>query len=606
MHTHPTTSVRAPLVAALAAAVGIVVAASGGPAASAATPSTVVHGTVTVGGAALAGVAVGTWSPTRGLQAETTTDVHGRFTLRTPSDVAVDAFAGARPSLSHAVFTAGPEHLVRGVIGASAPAGTPSPLSETVTEALPVQLGGGHPLRFRLQRAGRLTSTVPAGATGRIAFERGEGVYGAWAKAVGGTVTSAWLVPGRYHVYWDPKAGYAPTRTWVDVTSGTTALAASALPVMAPTSTVLLRVTSGGSPVGAGVPVVQLVDGQQQPASSTDATGTAVEAGLSPGTSTFVVGEYFDDPDEGLEGPPTSDDLLPATVTVTVPPGGATVAVDVALTPAAKLTGTATVANGHTVTIAVENAHGDVVRTGSAVGPGATIALGGMPAGAYTVYAEDVEAQTYDRVAVTLPAAGGSSAPTALPRRLTPSIPDPVVRGRSVSGEAGSVTLTSSTRTGSFSRTHVWASSGRYSIAVLPGRYVPKVVTRLHEQRTAAAVTITGSRRLDLAPGPRFAGVRVRLAVHGHPVAEDLQVHGPRVPDLDGRPSTVFDLTRTSSRGVSAASSLRAGRYTWVRSLGPLPAVDGPWYYGVPAGSFTLRSGRTLDLGTRSIAVRGG
>lgn len=587
--------------AALTAGVAIAAAgllASAAPAEAAAT--TAVRGTVTLDGRPLAGVPVGTWRQGHGVLATATTDSAGRFVLRSPRGVAVEAFAGSKPSASKAVFADGDDRLVRGVIGRGAPAHLAAALAQRVTPASPSRLGGGRALRFRLQRAARFTAASPllgrtADATGVIDIERGDGAYGTeFAADDTGAVTSGWLVPGRYHLYWAPSSPYLPARTWATLPSGaTTTLTA---PDFRRGTRVELHVTSGGAPVGAGVPVVQLVGGEEQSAPSTDSSGTAVEEGVAPGTYRFRIGQYFDDPDEGLEGPPSTDAYLTADVSVVVAAGATTASATVDLAPAGAVSGTVTgVPSTHSVLLYAEDADGLVVRSGDAAsGSGGAFTLGGLPTGTYTVFAVDTDAHEYAAESVALTAGSTASAGA-----LTPHTAEPTVHGTVAHARSGTVALEAPRVHGAILYTTFGGSigrTGRYRVRTIPGRFLAVVTANDRVTRTSGTVRYSRSTVRDQKAGPRYASATARFRVGVHPVAVDLQTRGPG--------GVLLELDPVKPVGRSTGELATPGSYSAVRVFGT-PATDGPWYYATPSIRFTLHAGKRTDLGVRHLRIVG-
>jgi hypothetical protein len=600
MHaTHSQASRRAAAaVLGAAALIGSLVAF---PSAASAAPLTTVRGIVTEDGHAVPGAPVGTWSPTKGVVATARTGADGRFTLHSPSGVAVVAYAGSKPSAAQAVFALGAEHLVRGVIGATAPKHLAGALQQRVTRAVPTRLGGGHALRFRLQEAGRFTASSPvlgtsADVTGVIMLQHGDSNYSPeFAATADGDVTSGWLVPGRYHLVWNGKA--LLERTWVTVRSGETVVAPA--PTFRTGATVRLHVTSGGSAVPEGVPAVRVVSGGVASGPSTDATGTITLRGLEPGTYRYTVGQFFDDPDEGLEGPPSSDDYLTRTVTVRVATAAGTVDQDVDLAPASKVSGSIVAPAGATTGVLVEDAAGNIVRRGTVVS--GAISVAGLPAGTYRVFAVDQDRHRYDVETVVLPTASSpADPPTALARPLEPTTPELVLSGTVRGATEGYVALQAAPTHGAV----LYAAFGRvlrshgstYRLRTIPGRLRLAVLDEHHVDRTAAYRSVTASAKRTLRTGASTAAVAVRFTVQGHVVAVDAQVVGTGGTEL---------VLSRAARGRSTAHGVAPGRYTWSRTSDPLPATDGPWYYGAPKGSFTVHAGGVTHLGTKRIAILG-
>ncbi len=572
-------------------------------AAHAATSTSTVHGTVTVAGVAVAGITVGSWAPGSGTLATARTDSHGRFTLHTPSATAVDVWAGSKPSAA-AVFRAGNGHLVRGIIGASQPSGIAEPLSQRVARATPARIAGGHDLVFRLQKAGRFTGSSPllgsfGDTTGEVDIEIGAGNYPKqYPASAAGAFTSGWLVPGRYHLYWAPKPPYLPARSRVTVPSGGT-VTATTPDFSAPGArgtTLELHVISGGRPVGADVPVVGIdATGRETSAPSTDSSGLSTRDAVAPGSYTFVVGQYFNDPDEGLDGPPSSDDYVTKTVRVTVAAGEATKAVTVALTPASKVSGTVGVPGGHGASVLVENSAGDVVRRADLSSSG--FALGGLAGGTYTVFALDLDAHTYASKTVTLPTASSTSDPATAVGRLTPSRAMLTVKGTVAGGGSRHVSLRATPSHGAYlyAPGSDYSSKGTYSIRTVPGRFAIVVTEAGHVQRVSGLATYAASKTANVTPGPLVGAVAGQFFVNGHTVTVNLEAKSAT--------GDLLEIGSLGSLGRSRASDVAPGTYTWTRTYAPFPALDGPWYYRAPKGSFTVRAGATLDLGRMDLTI---
>lgn len=592
-------------------AIALIVSLVALPTAADAAATTTVRGIVTLGGHAVAGAPVGTWNPSRGVLTTGTTDAHGRFALRSPSGTAAVAWVGAKPSSSKAVFALGDEHLVRGVIGAEAPKGVARPLQQLVSRAVPSRLGGGRVLRFRLQEAGRFTASSPVlgrhlDTTGVIEVEHANGIAAPeYTADAAGSLTSPWLVPGRYHLLWNGNAPLASS--WVTVRAGATVVATPpTFPAEPAGATLSLHVVSGGAPVPAGVVAVRLDGGSTTRAPSTDATGTIEERGVTPGTYRFAVGRAYDDPDEGFDGPPTSNDYLVRTVTVTVRPGGTAVAQTVDLAPASKVSGTVTVPSAVLnagVAIHVEDSQGVIVRGTIADQRTGGFTLGGLAAGSYRVYAEDTSHHTYAVESVVLPAAtSATAAPTPLAHALVPATPEPIVHGTVTGAKRGYVFLRTPAVQGASYYTAFGAfhASGRYSIRVIPARLAAQVQAEGHADARTAATLVSRTVTKDLKAGIGLIGLSARFAVRGHVVHVDVQANGSG--------GAALDLVR-GLHGRSSTDGVRPGRYTWDRVLAPLPAVDGPWYYSPPKGSFTVHRGAVQDgavqyLGTRAVTIR--
>ncbi len=564
--------------AATAVLTAVLLLAAAAPAEAA--PATVaVRGVVTVDGAPVPGALVGAYGAGNGLLAKGRTDADGTFALRTPSGVPALVVVGRNPRNEHAVFAAGGQHLVVGVIGGAAPAGRPAALFEQVRRVTPARLGGGRPLRFRLERAGRLRSPAPAGGTGRIRLARDPGASG-WT-AVDGVTTSDWLVPDAYDLAWEPDATHLARTTRVRIGSGTTAIAA---PALRRGTTVRLQLLAGGAPAPAGV---RVTDGTGFVRTS-DAQGRVVVEGVAPGTHRFTAGTTARE--ANTTGAP-ADGFLPVAVTVRAGAGAGAgqeaVDVDVALTPAASITGTVTARGSARVRLVAQDAEGDAVSATEVVG-GGRFALGGLPAGTWTVVADDLERHVHDRLLVTV--AQGAAAET--PRALVPAIADPVVSGRVIGGRKAHVALSSG---GADIGIATWLSprySSSYRVAVPPGRYVARARSDRALEPTGVRLTVSGSRRQDLRSGAARSYAGARFTVNGHAVSPGIQAVSPTGDVL------VFG----GRRGGSTLGTLE--RHHWRSTRGTAPAVDGPWSFVPPEGAFRLRDRRVTDIGTWAVSIR--
>jgi hypothetical protein len=591
-------------VAALAAAALIAGSLAVPAVANASSRTTTVRGSVTLSGHPLAKTPVGAWSTTRGVLATAKTNSHGRFTLHIPRGVAVYAYAGSAPSTSKAVFALGSRHLVRGVIGAHAPAKLAGALSEALAAATPSKLGGGHALHFRLQRAGRFTGQSSelgsfVDTTGSILIERGSGTYSDPIQAgASGSFTSPWLVPGRYHLFWDPKPTVLPARSWTTVRSGATTHVADPLFVAGATITIDV-VDAAGDPVTDAVPVVQtLADGTQDGTLGTTQNGQVVLTDQAAGTLRFTVGRYFDDPDEGLgedQTQPTSENWLPVSASVTVDSNHDAATVRVQLTPAAHLTGTVAAANGSDVrSVVAENSEGVPVRGKFLSGDDNAFDLGGLPAGTYRVFAIESHADGTDAVyaastAVTV-AADGSQAVGL----LTPATAESTLSGTVKHATSGSVAVGVPY---AYVAEGDIGASGRYQLSSIPGTFPITADAAYHFTGEDGTVTIgTTAVTKTVQLGPAFASAEAHFTVHGRP--EKVEVGA-----VNGVFADAFALEPTGSKGKSTAKDLVPSRYRWAGTPYTLLAADGPWYYSAPTGSFTLKAGKLTNLGTKRLVI---
>lgn len=569
-----------PLHATATALLGAALLLGAGLPAEAAPAAVEVRGVVTVDGRPVPDVLVGTYGAGNTVLSKGRTDAAGAFSLRTPRSVPVLVVAGRNPSNAHAVFAAGDEHLVVGVIGAAAPKGVPAALAEQVTRVTPARLGGGARLRFRLERAGRLEAPIAAGGTGRIRLQRDPAGPG-WT-ADGGTTTSGWLVPGGYDLLWEPDAQHLPARTRVRVGSGTTAIVA---PVLQRGTTVRLQLSAGGAPAPAGVPVV---DGTGFVRTS-DAQGRVTAEGLAPGVHRFTAGTTARAAN-GAGAP--AGDFLPAAVAVRAAADQEAVEAAVALTPAARITGRVAVRLGSTTRVVAQDDAGVAVSAVDADADG-RFALGGLPAGAYTVVADDLRRHVHDRVAVTV--AAGSSVEVS--RTLTPAVKDAVVSGTIVGGRKAHVVLRAG---GADAGVATWLSSryaASYRVAVPPGRYTAETISDRRLPVTGVRLTVlTDPVRRDLRVGAPTSSGSALFTVHGQKVR-------PRFEAVSRTGAVLrFDGNGNGGRSTSNAGAL--GRYSWTTTRGTAPAVDGPWTFVPPKGGLTLKAGRTTDLGRFATSIR--
>jgi hypothetical protein len=147
-------------------------------------------------------------------------------------------------------------------------------------------------------------------------------------------------------------------------------------------------------------------------------------------------------------------------------------------------------------------------------------------------------------------------------------------------------------------------STGRYVVrGLVPGVYD---VERSEGSGSSAAgtVTVTGPTTLSFDDGAEPGAYRARFVSGSAPIrlitarAHDAAGHEAYL-STDGRSSV-------AGSGVVAVSGLPAGTYRYspssfaahVPADGNAPAVDGPWWFGGIASTFTIRAGRTTDDGT--------
>ncbi|GAA4754408.1 hypothetical protein GCM10025783_29320 [Amnibacterium soli] len=488
--------------------------------------------------------------------------------------------------------------LVRGVIGRRAPAGVAEALAQRVVPAPPTALGGGGALRFRLQEAGRFVvrSALLADqgdvTDHGILLLHGDRPTTTYDADSHGTVRSGWLAPGAYALRWVPNSGYLRADGAVVVRAGRTVTAAP--PTFSRGGSIRLQVTSGGSPVAAGVPAVRSFDGSgTRGSSSTDAAGAIVLHDLAPGTHAITVGQRSADWDDDFEGDPTSDTLLPRTVVLRVT-GSSEAAATEDLTPAGRVTGTV---SGGADRVYAEDASGAVVRRADVEGTAFT--LGGLAAGTYRILAADRSSSTYDVESVVVPEPLSTAfAPVVLPRPLVPERAMPTLGGRVPGGASGTIELWDTyPRLLQPLGAATLDRSGDFRLRTVPGRFDVTIAVDGRIRRTVRDVDVVRPTTARFAPGARPGKVVAQLTAHGQPVRAQLDFGtAPAVEPLGlvpaGRPGRVL------------ADSVAPGRYS-TRSVLTAPAVDGPWTFTAEERTFRVHDGRTTRLGTIRVTITG-
>ena len=135
-----------------------------------------------------------------------------------------------------------------------------------------------------------------------------------------------------------------------------------------------------------------------------------------------------------------------------------------------------------------------------------------------------------------------------------------------------------------------------YAVTVYPAHPAVRHASR------PRALLLTRSTAKDFAPGPRPGVYTARFVSGSAPIRN---ISGSAV-DGAGDVATIFTL---SANGRARNDSLRPGHYRYrAKSFSSggnddVPAVDGPWSFGPPSGSFRIRSGSTTDLGTIALHV---
>lgn len=600
---------------AAAVALGALLAALLPAAPAQAATTTTVHGTVQASGTALAGVPVGFWSRTGHALATATTGSTGAFTLTVPSGVRGFAYAGARPDAAKAVFLIGSKPYIRGVIGATQ-GSTSYTLYQGHASATAADLAGGGALRFRLQKPG--TVRVEGGTpfqgflhgTAGIQVRRLNGApfIRIDARPDTGVATSQRLVPGRYSVRLFPQAPYLARTVPVTVTAGHATVLRPAF-VRGATVRGTLTTTTGQPAPGVRVTVGDLSTGR---VATTDARGHYSITAVTAGRHALRIG-YNPQPDpdaeEGPEEPsrvppPTSDVVVPKTLSITVAADHATLTKDVTLTPAGRLRGR--VSDPSFTRVWLEDADRQVVRVTEIRTTTGEYSFGGMrPGRTYTAYATSRDhPQKYGSVTVT--ATTGT-----LRRAIAITKSTLTLRGHATNAAGGQLAVEA--------LPILWPrsvfgggvdASGNYVVrGLIPGRYritvsAPESARRVDSR--PSRLTLTASTTKDFAAGPRASAYTARFLSGSAPAQRVLVQARSSGGDLFSFSTSV---SRTATGRVTV-KDLRPGTYSYLASSFRLaafydaPVSDGPWWFGAVASTFTLSAGRTTDDGTFAVHVR--
>ena len=595
-----------------AVAIGaLLAAASVVPATAAqADASTTVHGTVQAGATKLAGVPVGFWSRTGHRLAGTTTGVGGTFTLHVPSGVRGFAYAGTRPDGGKAIFSVGGRSYVRGVIGASQGRTTSYRIYQGHASATAAGLAGGRTLRFRLQKPGRIVvhgGSLFAGTGDAVGVMQVLRLNGGFVSEIGakgpdGVLTTGLLVPGAYRLHYFPQPPYLRRTVGVTVfPGGSTTLS----PELVRGATVSGTITSGGAPV-AGVTVTAYQSPAKTGSATTDAAGHYSIGTLAAGRYTLTVGvNNQGDPEDLPEvpsdiPPPSSDDYVVRTSTFTVDATHDDRTVDLALQAAGHVTGSVHTAASSRVY--VEDATKHVVRVGFVDGGTHRFALGGLTPGAtYRLYAltspGNPATATYD--AATITAATGTQT-----RDLTPATPALTLSGHVPHATAGSVQVTAAGpvlprlgASGTITRSGAYAVHG-----LIPGVYRVETFANGRLESRPSTLALTASAEHDYARGALAGAYRVRF-VSGSAPARRIQASA-----IDPAGDRV-DLDAYRLNGTATADAVHPGSYSFLATSfrgsngSDVPVADGPWWFGAPDHTFTVRSGATTNDGTIALHV---
>lgn len=613
----------------------VVVSAALLPAVTASSGETVtVSGDVTLDGQPLDFFPVGFWTATNGVVSTSSTDANGRFTIDVPATLDGFAYAGAAPDARRAVVTVGGTEVVRGVIGAQTTPGITSAYYQGRTTATARGLeGGASEVRFRLQRAGRIagTSPVPASGLRAVQIRRADNSVVQTLQLDGSSrFRSMALTPGQYGLVVVPRPPALPVVTDAVVSAGRTTTLRPAQPQTGATVTGTVRADAGAV---AGVPVLLEQDGDviadtlssdsgdwsfpgvaagdyavevgryDEPA-ATSASASAIEVQIPGATPTPTPTAATPTPSASAVPPEsaaiqpverTSDSVVPRTFPVTVPTVLGTVGVATEVAPAGRVTGTVSRPDSITGTesapirVVVEEASTErIVRETTVDGDG-RYGVGGLEVGRrYRVYA------VTEPDDATLAQMGGVSVIAQATGAIAPiTIDEPALTlNGTVSGATGGRVHAGDEAL--FQRTGTIDASGAYAVqGLVPGAY--PVVVAADERKTSDPVGVTVSAAqpiVDLQPGGRPATFKGWFISSGAGVPV---VTGTAV-DADG---DVVTFGPATDGGEVEVKGLRPGTYEYDADSfrGTVPAVDGPWYYVAPEGTFSLSDGAVTDVG---------
>lgn len=578
---------------------GVIVGAALVPALTASTePATTIDGDVHAGGSAVAGMDIGFWSPTDGVLATTTSDGAGRFVLPVPTGSDGYVYAGSRPDAVRAVTTVGARALVRGVIGAVPRRGIASPLYQGFAPATARSIAGGRFLHFALQAPGRLTGTsrllLAPGV--RLELQRFDGSVVQVVKADRrGRFTTAAVVPGNYRLQVVPRAPLVPATLPVHVSAGRTTPVT--LPAPQEGATLTGSLTVQGSRAPQAVPVLLLQDGDQVASTTTDIQGAYRFPGLAAGTYELVFGRGAAPAGSAsATAGETAEEVQPGTATVHVAPTLHDVVADAELSPAGLVSGTVTgVAQGTPATVLAEDRTTHAVMRSSKVGVDGAFRLGGLTPGTeYDVVAvtdpDDPTGVAWGTTTATATSGNDESGRGAGAVSIVVTTPGLTLSG-TVSG-ATSGTVAAGNTTG-FERTATVGPDGTYLIdGLVPGAFPVTVQEPGRVPSDPTTVTLTGAGSKDLPRAPEPATYKAWFISAGAGVP---RITGTAL-DTAGH---VVRFGPATTDGHVLIDGLAPGTYHYQKSTfaGTIAAVDGPWWFGAPTGTFTLRAGATTDVG---------
>jgi hypothetical protein len=604
--------------------------------------TTTVRGDVTVSGQPLAFFPVGFWTTGDGVVTHTRTDAAGRFTMDVSATLDGFAYAGTAPDAQHAIVDTNGRQIVRGVIGAD-PAG-----------AHTIAIYQGHPtatargldnsasqVHFTLQEAGRIAGVSPVKAAGvrAVQIRRADNsVVQTLRLDSRSRFRSMQLVPGEYGVVLVPKSPGLPTVADAVVQSGRTTSVTLPAPEAGATVSGTVRTAAGA--VGAGIPVLLEQDDVVLQSTATTHSGDWSFAGVPAGSYAVEVGRYetpaaagassVEVPIPGATATPTptpstatptpsgtavspqtaaiepvertSDDVVPQTFAAMVPDVLGTVGVDTEVQEAGRITGRVSRADVVTGTasasvrvVAEEASSGRIVRT-AATGADGGYSMGGLvPGRHYRLYAitEPDDPSLAEMGGTTAVAtAAGATADIVISEpalTLTGTVSD-ATGGTVAAGDAALLR-----------RTAKIDSSGAYALQGLVPAAYPVVVTvpKRKASQPVGVVVDAADRVADLHAGPRPAVFKGWFIASGAGIPV---VTGAAVDDTGDR----VQFGPQTNDGRVRVTGLDPGTYEYDADAfrGTVPAVDGPWFYVPPTGTFSLSDGATVDVGPIVLRVR--
>ncbi|MFD1720110.1 SdrD B-like domain-containing protein [Amnibacterium endophyticum] len=595
---------------------------------------TTIRGDVSIGDQRLAFFPVGFWVPGSGAIQRGQTDANGVFTLEIPTSRDGYVYAGTEPDAERAVIEADGRQVVRGTIGAKVQRPIASPLYQGWDAATARNLAGGADrLHFRLQQAGRIGGTLPVAASKvrAVQVRRLDGSVVQTPKPDGrGRWRSEPLAPGRYAVALVPVAPLLPVSVQVDVVAEQTVRADPPAPVTGATVVGTVDATQGASVQA--VPVLLERSGEVVASTTTSATGGYRFTGLAAGEYTVEIGRYpaakvstpspsavpaplatptaTPAPTASATPTPTPDPsaqvlepaqrvselVQPVETTVQVPETLGEVAVRSSAIPAGRLAGVVSGADGAPVQVVVEETGtGRVLRVAEAGTDGRWSAGGLAPGERYTVWAVTRPADaTQARMGTT----DGLATTSTTGVDVTIDRPAASLRGTVVGATGGSVAVGDPAL---LARSSTIDASGAYAVQGLVPGLLP-VVTRARDLLPAdpvAVQVVEDGAPQDLQPGPRPATYRGWFISGG----DGVSIVSGTASSPEG---AVVRFSSRAEDGRLQVGGLRPGVYTYDADSfeGTVPAIDGPWWFAAPTGSFTLNAGSTTNAGPVVLHVR--